>query len=375
MKITTIEAIPARIPLTPERRMISALGKHAVSEYVLVRLRTDAGVEGAGEATVTPRWSGETVWSAQAIIARLFAPELVGVDPRDIAEVERRLEALAIGNPFARSAIEMACWDAAGRAAGVPVFELLGGAQRPLTVRSRFSLGAYPPAVAAERAGERVAAGFDTIKVKVGTGAAEDVERVRAVRAAVGPGIRLTIDANGGWDEPTALRCLEQLADCRLDLVEQPLPRGNYTGLCRLRDQTGVRILADESCFTETEAQELIAHGCSDALSVYPGKQGGIAATRRIVDLAARHGLPCSIGSNLEWDVATAAMLHAIAAMPNLQVERYPGDCLGPSYHEVSIAREPLAIEGPLTTLPARPGLGVEVDWERVESHRIRDGF
>ena len=372
VRISRIEAIPVRIPLKPERRMISALGRHDVSDFVLVRMTTDEGHEGVGEATVTPRWSGETVWGARAIIEHVFTPVLIGCDPRDHGEIDRRLDAVAVDNWFAKAALEMACWDIAGRAVGKPVYELLGGACRPLTVPNRFSLGAYEPRVASERAAALVAAGFDTIKVKVGTDPAQDVERVRAVRAAIGPDIALTIDANGGWDETAALSCLEQLADCRLTLVEQPLPRGNYTGLKWLRDRTGQKILADESCFDEVEARELIAHQCCDALTVYPGKHGGIAKARRIANLAAEHGLPCTIGSNLEWDVGAAAMLHLIVATPNIQVERYPGDCLGPFYHELSIAKNPLAIDGPRITLNDGPGLGIDVDWDLVARHRLQ---
>ena len=169
MRITMIEAIPVRIPLKPERRMISALGRHEVSDFLVVRVETDAGIEGVGEATVTPRWSGETVRGAQAIIEDVFASVILGVDPLDHAEIDRRLDAAAVGNWFAKSAIEMACWDIAGKVVQKPVYELLGGKCRPLTVKSRFSLGAYEPSVAAERACERVAAGFDMIKVKVGT--------------------------------------------------------------------------------------------------------------------------------------------------------------------------------------------------------------
>ena len=371
MKIARIEAIPVRIPLRPERRMISALGRQEVSDFALVRLTTDDGREGVGEATVTPRWSGETVWGARAIIEHVFGPALIGVDPGDREEVDRRLDALAVGNWFAKAALEMACWDVVGRKAGVPVYRLLGGACRPLTVRNRFSLGAYEPQVARERAAALVASGFDTIKVKVGTDPEQDIRRVRAVRDAIGPDVALTIDANGGWDESTALDCLERLKDCRLSLVEQPLPRGNLSGLKALRERTGQAILADESCFDEVEARELIQQGCCDALSLYPGKQGGIGKARRIATLAADHGVPCTVGSNLEWDVGTAAMLQLIVSTPNMQVERYPGDCLGPSYHEFSIAREPLAIDGPFTTLRDAPGLGVEVDWERVEQHRL----
>jgi muconate cycloisomerase len=373
MQIAQVEAIPVRIPLKPERRMVSALGRHEVSDFVLVRVVASDGREGIGEATVTPQWSGETVWGARAVIEQVFRPLVLGCDPRDIATIEQRLNAGAVDNWFAKAAIEMACWDIAGRAENLPVFELLGGACRGLTIKNRFSVGAYPPEIAAERAAERVAAGFDTIKVKVGTNPAIDVERVRAVRAAIGREVQLTIDANGGWNEEQATSCLHALADCEVSLVEQPLPRGNYSGLRRLRQQTGQKILSDESCFDEVEARELIEQQCCDAISLYPGKQGGLAVARRIAALAESHGIPCSIGSNLEWDVGAAAMLHFIVATPNMQVEKYPGDCLGPFYHEFSIAKNPLAISGPWTTLHAGPGLGIDVDWDIVRANRLPD--
>lgn len=371
MQITSIEAIPVRVPLRPERRMISALGRHDVSEFVVVRLKTDEGWIGAGEATVTPRWSGETVWGAQAIIERLFAPILIGCDPTDIERISARMDSVAFYNWFAKSAIEMACWDVAGKAAGKPVFELLGGACRPLTIRNRFSLGAYEPRIAAERAAKLVENGFTTIKVKVGTEPEEDVLRVQAVREAIGPDITLTIDANGGWTDEAAMYCLRRIESCNVALVEQPLIRGNYTGLRRLREITGHRILADESCFDDIEARELIEQNCCDAITLYPGKQGGIGRAKAMAEFAGKHRIPCTIGSNLEWDVAAAAMMQFVVATPNVQIEEIPGDCLGPSYHEFSIVKNPLEISGPFTTLRPNPGLGVEVDWELVERLKI----
>lgn len=368
MKIASIESYRVTIPLKPERKMVSALGRHDVSKFVLVRVTTTDELVGVGEATVTPQWSGETVWGAKAVIDNVFAPVLLGCDPCNIDEIDRRMQAVAVDNWFSKAAIEMACWDIAGRFEGKPVYELLGGACRRLTIRNRFSMGAYEPAIAARRASERVAAGFDTIKVKVGTNPATDVQRVRAVRQAIGSDLTLTIDANGGWDYAQAVDCLQQMSDCHVELVEQPLPRGNYTQLKSLRRETGAKILADESCFDEVEARELIEQECCDALTVYPGKHGGIARARRIAELAAVHDIPCVIGSNLEWDVGTAAMLHFIVATENLRVETYPGDCLGPFYHTSSIAKNPLQIEGPLTTLHDLPGLGIDVDWSAVKN-------
>jgi muconate cycloisomerase len=107
-------------------------------------------------------------------------------------------------------------------------------------------------------------------------------------------------------------------------------------------------------------------------VTLYPGKQGGIRKARLLATLAAQHGIPCTIGSNLEWDVGAAAMMQFVVSTPNVQVETIPGDCLGPTYHEFSIARKPLTIEGPFTTLPDSPGLGVDVNWDLVHQHTFQ---
>src|SRR5947209_1666816 len=116
MKITHVETHAVRIPLVPAKYMITALGKHTESPYLLVRLGTDAGIDGAGEATATPNWSGETVWGTKAIIDRVFAPAVLGCDPRNIEEIDRRMDRVSRHNWFAKSAIEMARWDIAGKA-------------------------------------------------------------------------------------------------------------------------------------------------------------------------------------------------------------------------------------------------------------------
>ena len=373
MKIAAIETHPVRIPLKPAYRMISALGKHWESHFVLVRLLTDDGLEGAGEASATVRWSGETVWSVQALIDRVLAPLLIGqaLDssrPVDsIIALDQIMDCAAAHNWFAKSAIEMACWDVLGKAAGKPVYELLGGACRPLAIRSRFSMGAYDVERARARAAELVEQGFDTVKVKVGGQPADDIARVRAVREVIGPERALVIDANCGWDADMAIHCLRELADCNIAVMEQPTPDGDYEQIARVRSEIGgVKVMADDMCFNLVHARELIRNQACDIISVYPGKNGGIRKSREIVQLAEQHGVGCTIGSNLEWDVATAAMGHLIVATPNLRVEEYPGDIHGPAYYEQRIVKEPLSIVGPVTTISDRPGLGVAVDWDVV---------
>jgi len=372
MKITRIETFPVEVPIKPERWMISSLGQHRVSRYLLVRVLTDEGLEGAGEATVTARWSGETVWGAQSLVERVLEPAVLGCEVADLVEIDRRMDAACAHNWFAKSAVEMACWDLLGKSQGKPVYELLGGACRPLTVRSRYSMGAYEPPHAAERAQQLVAMGFTTIKIKVGRNAEEDIARVRAVRAAIGESIDLTVDANCGWDAETAIRVIRTLADCRLVLDEQPTPDGDYAAIARVRRETDVPVMADDMCFNLVHAHELVRGSCCDVISIYPGKQGGIRKAKQIVEFAGEHGVACSIGSNLELDVATAAMAHLVVACPNMQVEKYPGDMLGADYHELRLAKNPIRIEGPLTTLTDRPGLGVEVDWELARRLRCQ---
>lgn len=377
MRIASIETYPVRIALKPAYRMISALGKHEESHYVLVRLRTDTGVEGAGESSATVRWSGETVWGVQALIDRVLTPLVTGLElnERDpvasIEALDRRMDAAVAHNWFAKSAIEMACWDAMGKAAGQPVYELLGGACRPLAIRSRFSMGAYDVPRARARAAELVEQGFDTVKVKVGGRPEDDIARVRAVREVIGPDRKLVIDANTGWDADTAIYCVKQLKDCNLAVVEQPTPDGDYAALARVRRETGAVVMADDMCFNLVHAQELIRNQACDLISVYPGKNGGILKSQRIVEFAEKHGVGCTIGSNLEFDIATAAMGHLIVATPNLRVEDYPGDIHGPAYYETRVVREPLSITGPVTRLTDHPGLGVEVEWARLEKSRL----
>ncbi len=372
MKITRIESFAVEIPLKPERRMRSALGQHVVSRYIIVRVETDAGIGGVGEATVMERWSGETVWGAKALIDNVLAPLLMDFDPHDIEGIDLRMDGACRHNWFAKSAIEMACWDIQGKEAGKPVYDLLGGAVRSRDIRCRFSMGAYPPDRAQSRAEELVEEGFTTIKVKVGTNPDEDVERVRIVRNVIGPDMDMVIDANCGWDAATAIASFERMRDCNIGVFEQPTTDGDFDALAAVRQAIApTMVMADDIVFDRIHAENCLRAEACDVISVYPGKNGGIRKCQEIVDLAGQHGVSCSMGSNLEWDIATAAMCHLVVACPNLKIEEYPGDILGPDYHDTRIVTNPLKISGPIVELSDDPGLGVEVDWAAVEKHQF----
>lgn len=369
MKIERIETTTVRIPVIPEKRIVSARGEHRESRYVLLRMLTDNGIEGAGEATVMPIWSGETVWGAQAVIDKVLGPAIIGLDPTQIDEINRRMAQVCSHNWFAKAALEMACWDVHGKSVGKPVYQLLGGAARPLTFACRYSMGAYEPERASRRAAELAAEGFQTIKVKVGGPAEKDVERVRVIREAIGPDRRIVIDANCGWDTETAIKAVNAMEPYNVDLVEQPTPDGDYGAIAKVRQSVKPPVMADDMCFDMVHARELIRNNGCDVISLYPGKNAGISRSKAMSEFAASHGVACSIGSNLELDVATAAMGHLVVACPNIKVERYPGDVLGPVYHEARVVKNPLEIKGPNVSITDRPGLGVEIDWEVVKRY------
>jgi muconate cycloisomerase len=361
MQITRLVTIPVERAVRSEVVITSSLGTHAVSHYLLVRVETDAGLCGIGEATVTPVWSGETAVGARHLIEEHLTPALIGRDPTDIAGALAAMDRAAFGNPFTKAAVEMALFDLWGRAEQRPVYELLGGACRPLALPIRFSLAAGTPEGTAALALQRVREGFRTVKVKVGTDPEADVARVRAVREAMGPEIRLTIDANGGWSAEAAIRTVHEMISCDLSLVEQPTPRDDLEAMARVRRAIEVPVMADESVFTLADAREVLRREAADVISVYPGKNGGILRCREIAELAASSGIACAIGSNLEFDVATAATCHLAVATPNIAAERFAGDLLGPLYYSEPVVQQPLRYSGGTVHCPDGPGLGISL--------------
>lgn len=363
MPIVAVEAVPIHGTIKPEFAIISSLGQHIVGQYVLVRIRDEQGRVGLGEGSVTSVWSGETQAGTIAMIRQEFVPLLQGADPFDLEWISRRMERAVHGNSFAKGAVEMALLDLQGQILGVPVYKLLGGACRETQtegIRLKFVVGAVEPDLAAQRARRMVDLGWKAIKVKVGrtNDPGSDSERLRAVRAAIGA-TWLSVDANGGYTVDQAIQAAAQFEKLNVMLFEQPTRRGDHQAMAEVRRRSGIPIMADESVFTPHDALEVIRHRAADVMSLYPGKHGGIRATQQIAKMAEAAGIPCTIGSNLEREVATAAMAHVTTCTANLQCERFPGDLIGPVYFEQALTQEPLTYQADRLRVPETPGLGV----------------
>jgi L-alanine-DL-glutamate epimerase-like enolase superfamily enzyme len=371
VKITAIETIPIQVPIEPRRATRGARGSHLTSPFLLVKVHTDEGLVGLGEVSCTPGWSGEDQTTAAHVIAEYIAPRLIGRDPTEVERLSARIRASVANNPFTKAGLEMALWDLLGKSVGLPVYRLLGGPVRDY-VPTKYSVSGLEPERAAEIAAWAVAQGFRTMKVKVGIEPEEDVARVRAVREAVGPNVRLGVDANGGWPVRTAIRTIRQLEEFNIYFVEQPTPDLDVAWLADVRAHVQIPVMADESVYTLQDAMAVVRAGAADVLSVYIGKGGGIGPARKVAAVAEAAGLTCTIGSNLELGVASAAMIHLAMATPGIGAEEFPCDILSPFFYTDDVLAEPLPIAGGSARPTERPGLGVELDDEKVEHYRVQ---
>jgi L-alanine-DL-glutamate epimerase-like enolase superfamily enzyme len=371
VKITRIETIPVKVPIKPELAIRSGRGgSHMVSPFLLVKVHTDEGIIGLGEASCTPRWSGEDQVTAAHFINHYLAPMLVGENPIEVEQLTGKFRLAFAGNFFTKAAVEMALWDIAGKAAGKPVYELLGGKVREF-VPTKWSVSGVEPERAAEIAKWAVAEGFRAMKVKVGIDPESDVARVKAVREAIGPEIKLGVDANGGWSPDVAAKTIQRLCEFGIYFAEQPVSPEDVSEMANVRKQIKIPVIADESIYTLQDAKTLMQLGAADVFSIYVGKAGGIAPAKKIAEFAQSKNLKCTVGSNLELGIGSAAMIHLTLATRGITPEEFPCDIIGPFFYEHDLLTERLPISGGKATVNSKPGLGVALDAEQVERYRV----
>ncbi|MDQ7909905.1 muconate/chloromuconate family cycloisomerase [Phytohabitans sp. ZYX-F-186] len=365
MLIDRVSAVRVRIPY--RRSHTQSFGPVPYSEAVFVRVSTDSGVEGFGEACVPagPYWNEESAESMLAACEVYLGPRLVGADPRALGAVQDRMRVVS-GNHFAKNALEMACLDIAGRAAGVPAHDLLGGVRRR-DVPIIWSLGIGDAAAELDEMAEmHERYGIEIFKVKVGhEPLAHDLERLSRLAGGLDGRVRLRPDANQGWDEATALRALPVLEQLGIEALEQPLPRWNLTGLARLRNASRVPLMADESVLSPQDALTLAREGAVDLFALKLAKSGGTLPTMAIAAIAEAAGIGCYMGCMVESGLGTAGYLHACAAVPDL---RWGCALLGPLLLAEEVLTEPIRFANGRIFVPDGPGLGVLPDWDAVHA-------
>ncbi|TCO23295.1 o-succinylbenzoate synthase [Kribbella steppae] len=348
MKISThLVSAPLHTPF------VTALRTATHADSLLVEI-SDGELSGWGEAPQVWKVTGESLAGAQACVAGPIAAALDGIGPDDLTEALRRVQNAAVGNFGAKGAVDVALHDLAARRRGQTLHGFLGSTVDTVPTDVTLSAGDADALAAAAR--DRVADGFDVLKVKVGTGdAAADVARVRRIREAVGPGPRLRLDANQGWTRRGAVNAIRALEDCDLELVEQPVPADDLEGMAWVTDRVSTPILADESVYGVRDLVAVIRHGAADMVNVKLAKCGGLGPARTLLELAREHGIRSIVGSMMEGPVGVGAAAALVSAYPTSAVN----DLDAAWWLKESPVVGGIRYDGALIHLPAAPGLGV----------------
>lgn len=333
-----------------------ATGTMHFAENVFIRVYTDAGIYGAGECSAFPYITGETQETC-LVMAREFAALWKGKDALDIPGRLMQLDTFAARNYTIKSAFDMALYDIAAKAENVPLYQFLGGAKRP--VETDITIGIGPIEEMIEKSKQFEEHGANTLKIKIGINAYEDVEKISRIRQSVKPATKIRVDANQGWEYEDATFALQALHQFEIEFCEQPMRTWYDDYLPELCHNAAVPVMADESCYNAQDARRLIKAKACDSINIKLAKSGGIAEALKIHDLAEEAGIPCMIGGMLESRFALTANLHFAYASPNVQFYDLDTCLLG---HLEDPVIGGATYNQFILDCPDTPGIGAEVD-------------
>jgi len=364
-RITGLEAFVVDVPLREPVRGVH--GVTAVQRSVLVRARIDGGVEGWGNVDPTPGYSAMSAEDVRSAV-QLLAPHLLGFDAFNIRRALDAMDGLTPARYEAKAALEMALLDAKGRAVGLPVHSLLGGRVRD-AVSFNAWIGTVPPEQAAREATEWRRRGFTTAKIKVSGAGGVGIDRVAAVRAAVGSSMALRVDFNESLDAADAPAFIARLEPFDLVLVEQPVPRGDIAALAEIRRAIGIPLMADESVTDAASLVEIIRREAADIVKVKAMKQGGLTRTLAMVECAAAAGLGVVIGHGFGLTLSTFAEATLAALHPAVMAGC---EAVGPLKMAGDVVGDPVVLDAGVLRLSDAPGLGATVDPDLLKRYQVR---
>jgi muconate cycloisomerase len=381
MKIERVETFVVSLP---ERRAhVMASIKQKQGDYVIVRIEAE-GLVGYGEATVLKEWGGdfgryygEHPSTTVTIINELLGPAIIGADALSIETVLERMDLAIRGYPYAKASLDIAAHDLVGKALGVPVYQLLGGAYRE-RIRLAHSLGWMDTGPLLKEVEAAVGEGVGTIKLKVGGDVSRDVDVVRQVRKLVGEDIDITVDANQGWpDIRTAVRAIKGMEEFGILFAEQPVE--GLRGMAAVSAAVDTEIMADESAWTSQDIVDIAEARAARLISVYTTKPGGLRRATKVAAVAEAYGFACNVNGSAETGVGNAANLHLAAAMKPISLANVipvsapagnlPTSTVGRFYLD-DIITEPFRYEHGELLVPTAPGLGIEIDEDKVRQYR-----
>jgi len=383
-RVHSIEVIPIALPVRREWKWRGLAG--SLGRSVILRVRTQDGREGFGEAVPQPDWggdfnrySGETPTTVAHTVTDLLGPEVTGLSPFDVELILQRMDAVLKGHTYAKAAIEMAMYDLQGKIVRQPVYNLIGGRAHD-NVRIAHMIGLMNPDEAEEEIRGALSEGTRAFQIK-GTGElAHDVDLVKHMRQVAGPGVALRFDANQGYrgsGAKCAIAAVRALAEAGIDMVEQPTEGwAQMSAVCAAVDIT---VIADESSWQPQDVVGIAALAAADAISIYLAKAGGIARAKRVAAVAEAHGMPCDVNGSLESAVGNAANIHFAFSTPAVNLPCVipvsgPADSearvSGRYFVDDVVSRSMSWVNGGV--IPSdEPGLGITVEEDKLSEYRI----
>ena len=354
MKITDIELGMLRVPLkTPFK---TALRTVDTVEDIVVLVRTDSGHTGHGEAPPTAVITGDTHGSIVEAIERHIKPRLIGQDISNLNHICGLIQNSMERNTSAKAAVEIAVYDLWGQLHGAPLYQMLGGGDPVITTDITISVDHIDKMVADSIAA--VERGFDSLKIKVGKDIGLDIERTKAIHAAVEGRALLRLDANQGWTAKQAVYAMHALEDAGvlLELLEQPVKAADIEGLKYVTERVHTPVMADESVFGPSQVFDLIQRRAADIINIKLMKTGGISNAVRVADIAALYGVQCMIGCMLESAISVAAAVHLAVAKADAITKV---DLDGPSLSQFNPVHGGVVFNESEITITDAPGLGI----------------
>ncbi len=350
--------IPLIKPFKTSIRTVESIGD------VIVRIESDTGLVGFGEAPPTEAITGDTKNGIIRTIKDHIHRAIIGLDLQNLEAVLQAVDLSITGNTSSKAAVNIALYDLWGKMLGKPVYQLLGGFRKELITDITISID--EPQTMARDSAEAVKAGYSTLKIKVGSDSNYDIERIRAIREAVGFDVKLRIDANQAWHPQEAVHILSAMEKAGLDieLVEQPTPAHDLTGLRYVTENISIPVVADESVFSPHDALAIMERHAADMINIKLMKTGGLHKALQICALAELYGMECMMGCMLEGKVSVAAAVHLAAAKKIITKIDLDGPLL---------CKEDPTVGGPEFTasrilLNESPGFGIieirGVDWD-----------
>jgi muconate cycloisomerase len=369
MKITELELFHIAIPFAEPYKLSKVYGTLENAHAVIIKVRTDKGIIGLGEADPMNPFTEETPGSVMAVLRDHIGPLLIGRDPTQIASIESFLDQVVHGQLMARGAVNMALYDILGKLHRLPAYVFLGGCCRE-NLPLLGPIGSGTPEEDAESIESLIQQGYRTVMLKMGAlSIAEEIKRTISAIKRFGERISIILDPNQGWQLKEAMAFIEGIRGFYPDMMEQPIGRSDLKGLQKIRNAIPCLLSVDESLISVQDAVAIIGHGAADVFSIKVSKNGGLTKSLWLAKVAEAFGIKCFMNSMLEFGVTQAASVQLGCSLNNL-VEG------GHAFMSVLRMSDDVTdfdhnISNAVVTVPQEPGLGVILDEKKLQSYTL----